>query len=229
MAGPKNRKTEIEQEVKITLSSQDLEKVFRSFSRKEGATAVEHKYLPRAYYDTPALELHKQGISLRVQYKKGAKGKLGGHEQTVKFDLLPEGGAVSGVLLRKECKDMLKSHAPDLSAVSDRKAKKLLAPFRGKKLTHLFTAAIERRYFNLSVGKGKKKGTVELAFDVGEVVLADGSKRESFTEIEIELKDGNPAAIMDVEEKVLRLARSAHIQPLSKADQGVQLYLSAQR
>lgn len=224
----KPHKSEDELELKISLSVEDLEKVFKAFSSEVGKSDIAHKYLPRAYFDTPALEMHDAGISLRVQYKPGKKGKLGSHEQTVKFDLPPAAGRVADALYRKECKDLVEGPQADLSRVSDAEADGKIEPFKGKSLKHIFTAAIERRYFNVEAGKGKEWGEVELAFDVGEILLPETGESQKFAEIEIEVKDGNPEAINKIRERIFKIAPSARVQADAKSAQGAKLYRAAQ-
>ena len=221
----KDANVEVEQEIKIQLSREDLERVFSKLSAEVKTKDIGHKYLPRQYFDTSDLMLHAKHISLRVQYKPGAKGTLGSYEQTVKFELIPQKALVKGMLLRKECKDAIGSPHPDLSAIADSQAVDIIKPFKNKKLIHIFTAAVERRMFNLEVGKGKKRGTVEVAFDVGNIILAENGKHYPFSEIEIELKKGSDAAITAVQEKIMKLAPSAYIKSYtSKADVGCRIY-----
>lgn len=225
MAGKKKpSNSEIEQELKIQLSPRDLEKVFRLLKKKAIGKKVEHKYMPRAYYDTPDLELYQNAISLRMQYKPGKGGKIGGYEQTVKFDL-PHGATVAkGAFFRKECKDMLRGHRPQLALISDAEGRAIARSFHNKKVIHIFTAAVERRSFELKSGGGKKRGVVEVAFDIGEIILDSNGKHYPFSEIEIEMIKGSPEAILAVGKKIRRIARSARIQPLSKAQHGSRLY-----
>jgi inorganic triphosphatase YgiF len=220
----KARESEIEQELKILLSARDLEKVFKALRKKAVGNKVEHKYMPRAYFDTPDLELYNSAISVRMQYKPGKGGKVGGYEQTVKFDL-PHGGSVAkGAFFRKECKDMMRSHLPVLAAISDAEGRAIAKSFHHKKVRHIFTAAIERRSFNFKAGSGKSRGIVEIAFDVGEIILTSNDRHYAFSEIEIELKKGDPQAIQITERKIRKLARSARLQPLTKAQHGSRLY-----
>ncbi len=224
------QKSEDEQEVKIQLSQGDLEKVFKHFAQKHAPAHIEHKYMPRAYYDSARLALHKNDLSLRMQYKEGKKGRLGGYEQTVKRDLpAANGNLAAGALFRREVKDIMPSHAPDLNAVTDADTKAAVLPFAKLKLKHIFTAAIERRYFNVSTGHGKKAATVELAFDVGEIILQSDGSRHQFFEIELERKAGNAAAIDELREEILKMAPSAKVQPLSKSKQGSQLYIASRK
>jgi inorganic triphosphatase YgiF len=223
------KSAEVEQELKLQLSPKDLEKVFAVLRKKAIGKKVEHKYLPRAYFDTRDLLLYRNSISVRVQYKAGKEGKIGAYEQTVKFDLPPAKGVVAGAFFRKECKDMVANHIPALGKISDAEGREVARRFRTKRLFHIFTAAIERRSFNMKVGRGKKEGIVEVAFDVGEIFLDAQGRRQPFSEIEIEMVKGNPSAIHAAELMVRGLARSAALQPLSKAQQGSRLYRAANR
>lgn len=223
MAARRHR-SENEQEVKIKLSKRDLEKVFNALSKKYGPGDIDHKYMPRAYWDTLRLDLDQHNISVRVQYKEGSDGDMGGHEQTVKLDL-PHGNTLAkGAVLRREVKDIMPGHEPDLSIVTDAKTKPALKPFLKKKLRHVFTAAIERRYFEVETGHGKHKGTVEIAFDLGEIVLPHNGRRYALCEIELEKKSGSKDAIDKLRAHILEIASSAKIQPLSKSQQGSRFF-----
>lgn len=218
-------KSENEAELKIKLSPADMEKVFKALTGLKGTSDVSHKFRPRTYYDTPDMDFYKNKLSLRVQYKPGKKGKLGCYEQTVKLELEPDSPLGKGVMLRKECKDSIISSTPSLSAVTDSDARKALKPFKGKKLVPIFTAAIERRSFDWKLNDNGKKGQVEVAFDAGYLILEGGLAQQAFSEIEIEIKQGSAEFIELVKNKILKIAPSAKIQPLSKADQGSRLYL----
>lgn len=224
MAG--ESKSTVEQELKIKLSRKDLKRVFEAFTaKKDVRKSVARKYRPRAYFDTENLSLYRNDMSLRVQYKDDKKGDARGYEQTVKFELPVDENVARKALLRKECKDATPTQTPDLTLVSDADARERLDPFKGEKLTHIFTAKVKRRYFEIEVGKGKKKGTVEIAFDVGKIVLATGEAQVPLCEIEIEHKGGSAKAIKAVKKKIKALAPSARVQPLSKAQQGSRLFL----
>jgi inorganic triphosphatase YgiF len=225
MSSTVKSKSSVEQELKIQLSRGDLEKVFRAFAAKKSVREnIKHKYKPRAYFDTEDLDLHQKEISVRVQYVPGKGLDVGGYEQTVKFDLPHGGNTAGGAFFRKECKDMVPDSDPDLKCVSDPEARAILRTFRTEKLSHLFTAAIERRYFDLEAGKGRKKGTVEIAFDVGEIILTSDGTRHALYEIEIESKAGSAKAIDAVKKKIMKIAPSAKVQLLSKSQQGSKLY-----
>ena len=221
----KINKSEVETELKIKLSPKDMEKVFRTLVKKEGASKISHKFTPRIYYDTPELLLHQNRISLRVQYNPGKNGHLGNYEQTLKLELTSDTPLIKEILRRKECVDNLKTPRPDLQAVTDLQAQKALNSLKDKKLVHIFTAAIERRFFYLRHKNGKDHGDVEIAFDSGYLVLPKNDAYQNFSEIEIELKKGKTDFIEVIKNEIMRIAPSAKVQTLSKAKQGVQLYL----
>jgi inorganic triphosphatase YgiF len=220
----RGHRSEDEQEVKIKLSKGDLEKVFNALVKKHAPAEIDHKYMPRAYWDTPTLELDQANISVRIQYKEGKDGDVGGHEQTVKFDLPHRATLAKGAVLRREIKDMMPDHQPDLSIVKTVRAQAALKPFVHKRLKHVFTAAIERRYFEADIGHGKHKGTVEIAFDVGQIILPHNGRRYPLYEIELEIKSGSKDAIDKLCDHILDIAPSAKIQPLSKSQQGSRLF-----
>lgn len=220
---------EVEHELKIQLSPRDLEKVFKAFKKKAMGKKIEHKYLPRAYYDTRDLLLYRNSISVRMQYKPGKNGKIGSYEQTVKFDVPPETGMAKGAFFRKECKDVSSHYVPSLAKITDREGRAVARPFRKKPVQHIFTAAIERRSFEMKAGSGKNAAVVEVAFDVGEIILDTNGRRYPFSEIEIEMIKGSHEAIEVIQKKIKKLARSAKLQPLSKAQQGTRLYSRVRR
>lgn len=212
-------RTENELELKISLSKGDLEKVFAHFAGRIPKSEIKHKYLPREYYDTTNMDLYQRGVSLRVQYKKGVGGKLGSFEQTVKLEQKPE-ATVADALQRRECKNFLPNRRPDLSAVDDAETKSKIKGIKNSELVHIFTASIERRYFNVVSDKKGEKGVIELAFDVGEITTLFDGKSSEFFEIEIERKQGSAKAINTLRDKIMSLAPSAKIQKLSKAELG---------
>jgi inorganic triphosphatase YgiF len=221
---PKDHVVE-EREVKIRLPRAALEDVFQALTKSAAVRkSVSHKYTPRTYFDTPDLQLYQNGISLRVQYTPGKGGEMGGYAQTVKFDMDKDAPAKPGLFFRKECEAPAPGACPDVALFTDVQAKKLLKPFKNKKMVALFTVAVERRCFNLTVGRGAKSGTVELAFDVGEMILHADNKRYPFSEIELEVMQGSTEAIEIFQEKIMALAPAARVQLYSKAQQGSRLH-----
>lgn len=210
----------IEKETVLALPRAELEKILKVFAAKKNASSIAHKFRPRFYYDTPKLDLHAHNISLRVQYKPGKKGKIGGYEQTVKIEA---GKRLKKAFVRKECKDRVPDNAPHLDLVTDEDAQALLKPYQGRALKHIFTAAIERRMLYLHSDQGQ----VEVAFDVGQLMSSNGKAHQDLVEIEIEVMKGGAKQIAAVRNEIMSLAPSARIQTLTKSQLGTQLYLQS--
>lgn len=208
--------TEHEIEKKILVSSAEMEKLFKELSKDAIDGKIKTKHRPRAYFDTKKHRLQEQKMALRVQYKDGS-----GYEQTLKYQV---GDDDDATMSRVEVKDVLgeKLQEPDLGLIDDKEAKKRLAGLEDKKLRHIFTADVHRRYFSIPVKlAGAEVGIVELAFDKGAVVHAkDSDRRVKISEIEVELKSGDPAAVDIMCQKILKMAQGAELSAISKAQFG---------
>lgn len=201
---------EIEQEAKIKLSRQDLEKVFTALVLQKKIKGVRRKKILRRYFDTADLTLRKCGFSLRLQRCKE------GYEQTLKT----RDAAHKKFLTRKEYKNITKKMVPDLSLVNDKRIKTSLKQMSAEKLVHIFTTNVARRYFYMT----KKGGAVEIAFDTGKITLPRSKKTVTLSEIEIELKKGASRILHQLQKEIIKMAPSARPQTLSKAEQGVCLF-----
>ena len=75
----------------------------------------------------------------------------------------------------------------------------------------------------------QKNNKAEVAFDTGTITVPRTKMALPFSEIEIELKNGSLSIVSQLQKEITGMARSAKIQPLSKAAQGCSLYKKAQR
>lgn len=167
-------------------------------------------HLVSIYHDTPKLSLARKGVALRVR-KKGTKG----WEQTVKAsnglrEALPERHEwnvelVDGVL------DIEKFTDEDVVALLDKHVKK-------KKIERIFESDLKRSAVDLTY----RDAVMELAIDQGVVRTAE--KEAPLSEVELELKEGHPAALFDL---ALELQRTVplFLSMRSKASRGRALYL----
>ncbi len=162
------------------------------------------KRLKAVYYDTPERLLQKNGLSLRVR-QSGQR-----FVQTVKA----EGG--DDPLRRGEWEASVASIAPDVGLAMPFVPTKLRAELASQPLQPVFTSDIRRHQRILDL----PDGTIEVAFDRG--VLKAGDRSMPVSEIELELKDGSPAAIYDL---ALALADRGPVRPSirSKAARGFDL------
>jgi len=162
------------------------------------------KHLKSVYYDTPERTLRRSGLSLRVR-QSGAR-----FVQTVKTD------AADDPLRRGEWEASVPSLAPDLALAMLFIPEKLRCHLEARPLEAVFTADVHRHARMLDL----PSGTVEVAFDQGELTAGDGSLPVS--EIELELKSGSASAIYEV---ALRLAEHGAVKPSirTKSERGFDL------
>jgi len=162
------------------------------------------KHLKAVYYDTPERLLRRNGLSLRVR-QSGAR-----FVQTVKTE------AADDPLRRGEWEASVASLAPDLALAMPFIPEKLRGHLEAKPLEAVFTTDIHRHARMLDL----PSGTVEIAFDQGELIAGDRSLPVS--EIELELKSGSASTIYEI---ALRLAEHGAVKPSirSKSARGFDL------
>ncbi|MGY3420204.1 triphosphatase [Bradyrhizobium sp. F1.13.4] len=162
------------------------------------------KHLKSVYYDTPERTLRRNGLSLRVR-RSGAR-----FVQTVKTDV------VDDPLRRGEWEASVPSLAPDLALAMSFIPEKLRGHLEAQPLEAVFTADVHRHARLIDL----PSGTVEIAFDRGELTAGDRSLPVS--EIELELKSGSGSTIYEI---ALRLAEHGLVKPSirSKSARGFDL------
>lgn len=162
------------------------------------------KHLKSVYYDTSGHLLRRNGLNLRVR-QSGAR-----FVQTVKTD------ATDDPLRRGEWEASVPSLAPDLALAMPFIPEKLRSHLETQPLEAVFTADVHRHARMIDL----PSGTVEIAFDQGELTAGDRSLQVS--EIELELKSGSASTIYEV---ALRLAEHGTVKPSirSKSARGFDL------
>ncbi|MCK1402836.1 CHAD domain-containing protein [Bradyrhizobium sp. 4] len=162
------------------------------------------KHLKSVYYDTPERTLRRNGLSLRVR-QSGAR-----FVQTVKTD------AADDPLRRSEWEASVPSLAPDLALAMPFIPEKLRGQVEAQPLEAVVTADVRRHARMIDL----PSGTVEIAFDRGE--LTAGNRSLPVSEIELELKSGSASAIYEI---ALRLAEHGDVMPSirSKSARGFDL------
>jgi triphosphatase len=158
--------------------------------------------LTSVYYDTPGLELMKAGFTLRV---REAGGK---HVQTVKSD-------ATGLSSRGEWEVGLTAAEPDLKAAAGTPLAAVLKDLKGE-LGPLFVTRVQRTKHLIRQGKAR----VEAALDRGEIE-AQG-RTAPLCELELELKDGEPAALYALARKLAEAA-PLRLSFVTKAERGYRL------
>ncbi|MDH3288986.1 MAG: CHAD domain-containing protein [Betaproteobacteria bacterium] len=169
--------------------------------------------LQSVYYDTPALDLLRQGIALRVRKEGGA------WVQTVK------GGSTvrAGLHERAESEARVAGPGPDLARVEDRAfAAALQRPRIRDELRPVFVTDFRRSRRVLEPGGGT---TIEASIDRG--VIRSGEQVEPLAELELELKSGNSAQLYELALKLQKDVPLA-LESRSKSARGYALQGAAQ-
>ena len=179
----------METELKLSIAQPDLSRIRQHPLLVDHACAVptEHR-LTDTYYDTPKLELWRNGVSLRVREE--------GHTwiQTVKT-----ASASSATLHeRDEWESSLPSGQPQPVEIahqikSEKIARLLRAASVSKALRPVFKNATRRTIWNLELPDGQ---LVECALDTGKIDCK--GQTVAIGELELELKKGNPTQLFEL-------------------------------
>ena len=165
--------------------------------------------LAATYFDTPALDLSRRHIALRVR-REGRRWV-----QAVKGG----GSTASGVHQRLEIETTLSDRHPDVSALPRHPVSRIL---RSKKiagsLVPVLHTEITRSLRLLEPAPGV---LIEAAIDRG--VIRSGRRREPVCEIELELKSGPVSSLFDLAQQLAEAVPLA-LEHRSKAERGYELF-----
>lgn len=156
------------------------------------------------YHDTPEHDLRAAGISLRIR-RVGER-----HVQTIKAG----GGKAAGMFARSEWEQEVPG--PDLVIDSVSPLRKLMPADALEQLAPVFTVAVTRRTWLVE----RDGAVIEMVADKGVVTAAD--RNAAVSEIELELKKGDPAAVFAFARDLAR-AVPLRLGVLTKAERGYQL------
>jgi inorganic triphosphatase YgiF len=162
--------------------------------------------LVSTYFDTPDLALRQAGSTLRVRDEDGR------FIQTLKT-AGPDG---ANLLARGEWEDMIAENRPDPAAPHSGSR---LPEGVADRLCPLFVTQVARDAIEIEPSPGTR---VEAAVDTGEIRATGGGPVVAISEIELELKGGDPAALYDLALKLLERA-PLRIDPCSKSERGYRL------
>jgi triphosphatase len=158
--------------------------------------------LETVYFDTPDRILHSHGLSLRVR-RSGKK-----YVQTLKR------GPVHGrPFTRGEWESPVDGVTPDLALLPMSEIGAPLDTLAANTLDPIFATKVRRRTLHLDL----LGAVVEVAFDEGSIEA--GERREPLTEIELEVKAGDPRVLYDLGIELLEIA-PLRIGTQSKSDRG---------
>lgn len=196
-----------EVELKLALP----ESAQRAFLRQpllKRAVARKSARLVNLYYDTPTLQLHRQGIALRLRRQGGQ------WLQTVKC----AGSSAAGLSSRPEW-EVPYGGQFDFSVVDDAEVRRRLDDDRLRaRLAPVFETNFLRTTWRIEPAPGV---SLLLAFDRGWTAAA--GRHEAISEVEIEIVAGAAADVFDLARE---LAQTLPLAPaaLSKAERGYRLF-----
>ena len=207
-----------ETELKLQLDPRHIDRLRRSAALLQ--TVCSEVEIDNVYFDTADRLLHRHRMALRVRRIDGR------WVQTLKT----EGKRAGSVSRRGEwetpARVVRRRGRLDLARLAQSPLPELLARQRTQPaLRPLFRTRVRRTQWQIE----RADATIEVALDVGEISADGGSGtlREPICEVELELKQGQPAALIEVALELLGAARKAAptLTPVSrsKAERGYQL------
>ena len=131
------------------------------------------------YFDTPAADLERNKVTLRIRTQRRA------FVMTLKW----RGNFSGGLFERGEIEIPIPSAEPDTSLFGVEIAAMLARIIQDQPLVAVFETDIRRSLRRISSGTSD----IEIAFDSGHIIA--GEKRLAVREIEMELKSGDPAEL----------------------------------
>ncbi|WEK43229.1 MAG: CHAD domain-containing protein [Candidatus Sphingomonas colombiensis] len=158
------------------------------------------------YFDMPDHSLSKNGLSLRIRRSGGKR------IQTVKAKARGGGGG-AGLFVRSEWECAVTSDTPILDDTTPIRA---LVGDSADHIAPLFQVRIERRTWLVT----EDGASIELVIDRG--VVEAGDRTAAICEIELELKNGEPAALFALARRIDAVA-PVRLGVISKAERGYRL------
>jgi inorganic triphosphatase YgiF len=189
-------------ELKLSVPPKELSKAERILSASATKGRSARRKLTSVYYDTPGLDLRRRDLTLRVR-REGRR-----FIQTVKS----EGLTGREPLERREWEDPLDGELPELAANSS--GEQLPPSIKPDQLRPIFSTVVERSLQTIGPTPDTK---IEVAADRGEI-RANGAA-EPISELELELREGEPAALYDAALKIVERL-PARLEPRSKSARG---------
>lgn len=192
-----------ELEIKLSLTPDALAQAHAWLSARAGVTVGTEKTLVNRYYDTPAGELNRQKVALRVR-QAGDQ-----YIQTLKT----QGEFVDGAHRRQEWEWPLMGADLNIGLIADTPVG------QGVNLADL-APVFETNFLRRILMLEGSRATIECALDQGSI-LAGGNRRD-LCELELELKKGAPDTLLDWA-RALAGQVPMFLNLISKAEQGYAL------
>ena len=200
----------MEVEIKLAIDAASATRIKKlPVLRDHAAAAPQDAEHVDRYFDSAGFDLWRHGFALRVR-SKGTH-----HVQTLKGG----GSALAGLHQRTELEAEVDGEQPDLALVARqlREAVPELAKGGLPALEPVFVNRSRRSSWMLELPDGAR---VECALDVGE--LQHGEKTVPVRELELEMKQGEPARLYELAQQV-HAALPVRLENISKAERGYAL------
>jgi triphosphatase len=205
MDKPQNKSTETE--LKLIVSKADERRLAdHAAFRPPHASAPKTERLVTTYFDTPNQDLARLGLSLRVRRAGGSR------IQTIKS----RGNGGGAATVRGEWEWPTPSDEPDLTLAAGTPPGDQLPPGLGPELQPVIVTDVVRTARTLEF----EGATIEVALDSGSIKAGTG--KESIHELELELREGRPAALYRLALE-LNAATPLAVEIESKAARGYRL------
>lgn len=204
-----------ETEIKLRASAATLDALrAHPLLKKRCKDGWQRHELSNCYYDTDTRDLAHAKVALRVR-RDGDR-----YIQTLKS----RGQSVAGLSERNEWEWPLSDATLDTARFDDSCWPAELADLDLRRLQPVFDTDFVRDAAEIAWGRGKARTIIEVALDQGEVRA--GEQREAIIEVELELRQGEPAALLELAEQ---LAAELPLMPcdISKAERGYRLHDAA--
>ena len=200
-----------ETEIKLRVSRETLAALRdHPLLKKRNKGGWERCELFNQYFDTPDRDLATAKVALRV--RRDGEAII----QTLKT----RGHSIAGLSERNEYDWPLAKAKLDLKKLDGECWPAELAELDKKTIKPLFTTDFVRERAEIAWGRGKAKVVIEVALDLGKVIV--GKQSEEICELELELREGEPAALLEL---AAELAEKLALMPcdISKAERGYRL------
>jgi inorganic triphosphatase YgiF len=194
-------------ELKLAIDPRDVPTLRESsILRKLALKRAPRRSLVSVYYDTPSRSLARAGITLRVR-------KIGNERlQCVKMS-----AAATSSFQRTEIESPIRGNRPDLTQIVDPDVRRMIQKRCARHdLARVFATNVDRETWLLRLGRCR----IECAIDCG--TIACERKKAPISEVELELKSGQPARIYELAHRLNAIV-PLRIETKSKAVRGYDL------
>lgn len=204
---PEERPLEVELKLATDGGSMDL-LLASPLLREHARSTIRSRQLVSVYYDTSDRRLTRRGIAFRVR-QNGRR-----FIQTLKTGNVAQGAAAA----RGEWEVELPDARPQLAAFDDPAVLDLVGLVLPGELQPLFETRFRRQALMVEWADGQgPPARIEIACDRG--VIKAGAHEAPISEIELELKEGEPRTLFELAQ-VMRDLAPLRLEPLDKAMRG---------